>query len=236
MFTPCWRVSRSSASMRASSVRSIASGIQFVPRMKMRRLLIQNWRAPSFPDWSLYASRTPKRRRTTCSPWAVFARQTSVYSSGRPLFTGHQRRGLASVPLKCSSRRSPRCSVTSCVNRRGVPSTSISSVPFALPRNSQRSQFELIASTEMSSSADFRSSDSFVRTNGASRRTSPVAKNTMSFQMPVLRSRMPSRNVKSHPMLISIVTLRPISPSPPLAYSIIPFVLHWRVSPGMSSG
>ena len=88
----------------------------------------------------------------------------------------------------------------------------------------------------MSSSADFRSSDSFVRTNGASRRTSPVAKNTMSFQMPVLRSRMPSRNVKSHPMLISIVTLRPISPSPPLAYSIIPFVLHWRVSPGMSSG
>ena len=83
----------------------------------MRRLLIQNWRAPSFPDWSLYASRTPKRRRTTCSPWAVFARQTSVYSSGRPLFTGHQRRGLASVPLKCSSRRSPRCSVTSCVNR-----------------------------------------------------------------------------------------------------------------------
>ena len=72
-----------------------------------------------------------------------------------------------------------------------------------------------------------------VRTTGASRRVYFVEKNVMSFQMPVLRSRMPSENVKSQPTDISIVTFLPMSPSPPLRHS--PFdapQFFWRGSPG----
>ena len=75
-----------------------------------------------------------------------------------------------------------------------------------------------------------------VRTYGASRRTGPVAKNFIGRQTPVLRSRMPSENMKSQPAVISIVTLRPISPSPPLCHS--PGAPHFFClgTPGKSTG